>query len=299
MNTTMLNPNPRMLVRIAQGDAFGVAVEYLKLPRDQSVYECALKIERYVQHPTHSLKAGQYSDDTQMSIAVSEVLLEGGEFTRERFADAFVRCFKRDERDGYARSFQAFLEEIESGADFLKYIHPDSDKNGAAMRAVPIGVLPSPSEVVTVADLQAKITHNTTMGRESAIFVALMSHFALYTDEPFSGLRAFLARHRPHVRLSEEKVLWDGPVVGPNVGWNTTMAVLTLLEAEENLLDITKRAIIWGGDVDSVLAITWGIASTRMHHELPMFFDDGLENGTYGRHFLADLGARLMEKYTA
>jgi ADP-ribosylglycohydrolase len=233
-----------------------------------------------------------------MSIAVSEVLLEGGEFTRERFANSFVNCFKRDERDGYVRSFQAFLEEVASGADFLKYIQPDSDKSGAAMRAVPIGVLSSPAEVIAIADLQAKITHDTTMGRESAIFVALMSHFALYTDEPFSGLRAFLAKHRPQVRLSENKVLWDGPVVGPNVGWNTTMAVLTLLETEATLLDITKRTILWGGDVDSVLAIAWGIASTRMHHELPAFFDGGLENGTYGRRFLADLGARLMVKYT-
>lgn len=293
----MFHPNPNMLVRIAQGDAYGMAVEYLKFPRDQHIHDAAMKLERYVKHPTHSLSAGQYTDDTQMSIAVSEVLLEG-EFTRERFADAFVRCFRRDERDGYARGFQAFLEEVQSGEDFLKYIQPDSDKNGAAMRAVPIGVLPSPSEVIEVADLQAKITHDTPMGRESAIFVALMSHFALHTDEPFSGLRAFFAKHRPHVRLSEKKVLWDGPVVGPNVGWNTTMAVLTLLETESTLLDITKRAIVWGGDVDSVLAIAWGIASTRMHHELPAFFDGGLENGPYGRRFLADLGARLMAKYT-
>jgi hypothetical protein len=73
--------------------------------------------------------------------------------------------------------------------------------------------------------------------------------------------------------------------------------VLTLVSEEKTLLDIAKKTIEWGGDTDSVLSIAWGIASTRMHEELPAFFEGGLENGPYGRTFLRDLGTKLMRRF--
>jgi hypothetical protein len=92
--------------------------------------------------------------------------------------------------------------------------------------------------------------------------------------------------------------MWPSrPVEPPDVGIATARAVMTLLMTERSLLDIARRAIEWGGDTDSVLAIAWGIASCRMHDELPPFFDGGLENGPYGYKFLTQLGQLLMTKY--
>ena len=105
----MKNPNPLMLVRIAQGDAYGMACESIKFPRDQEIYDQALKFERYGLHPMHKLDAGQYTDDTQMSIGVTEVLLNknvrpdpnvGPQQIKRWFAESFFNCFKRDRRDG-------------------------------------------------------------------------------------------------------------------------------------------------------------------------------------------------------
>ena len=291
----MKNPNPNMLVRIAQGDAFGLAVEYAKFPRDQELKEKVLRFDRYYKHPTHSLEPGVYSDDTQMSIAVAEVLLQDPTAQRSsyEFADSFLRCFKRDPRDGYARGFQAFLEEVSDTQSFLNAIKNDSDKNGAAMRSVPIGVLSNPEDVVKVATIQAKVTHDTIGGIMSSVLVALMSHYTLHTNKPLSDLPDWLKSvchaHPP---------LWEGgPVVGPGVGMNTARAVMTLLIKETSLIDIARRVIEWGGDTDSVLAITWGIASARMKESLPPFFDGGLENGTYGHKFLTKLGRNLMDQY--
>lgn len=288
----MKNPNPLMLVRIAQGDAYGVCCEYIKFPRDQEVFDRALKFESYGRHPTHKLEPGQYTDDTQMSIAVTEVLLKDEPPTPEIFADAFVRTFKRDQRDGYARNFQAFLEKVSDGTEFLKEIKPDSDKNGAAMRAVPIGVLPCVDDVIRIATMQAKLTHDTRGGIDAAVAVALMSHYSLYSEEPLSKLpdwldaRGFVLRWVP-----------GQPVEGPDVGMKTASAVALLVATSTSLIDLARHAIRWGGDTDSVLAIAWGIASARMREPLPDFFDRGLENGTYGRNFLADAGRWLMEKY--
>jgi len=287
-----------MLLRIAQGDAYCMATEYIKLPRNQGVHDAALSFTRYLEHPTHSLKPGQYTDDTQMSVAVAETLLTS-DTSREAFADSFVRCYKRDRRDGYARSFQQFLDTVNTGGEFLSKIHPTSDKNGAAMRSVPIGALKSPEEVVRVAEIQAKITHDTPGGILSSQIVALTSHFALYSGSPMepSPVAAFLSIMLP-TKLPQIATLlprWSGPVTGPDVGMNTAHAVFDLVTSGLSLMDILRQTIEWGGDTDSVAAIAWGIASTRGDEPIPDFFEHGLEpGGKYGVAFLQDLGARLM-----
>lgn len=292
----MRTPNPLLLLRIAQGDALGAACEHVELPRDQAVLDAALRFDGYGAHPWHDLPAGRYTDDTQMSIAVAEVLLGPEPFTREAFADAFVACFKRDERAGYARGFQAFLEEVQSGAELLARIRSASDKNGAAMRSVPLGVLARPALVREVATVQARITHDTEGGVNASVAVALMSHHALWIDAPLADVRPWLQAQMPAAAIPDTP--WSGdPVEGPDLGWKTALAVLTLVERAPTLLDLARTALRWGGDTDSVLAIAWGIASTRLVEPLPAFFEDDLEDGAYGRAFLRTLGAALMKKY--
>lgn len=300
----MKNPNPLMLVRIAQGDAYGMSCEYIKFPRDQAIYDEALKFEHYGTHPKHKLEPGQYTDDTQMSIAVAEVLLnqtvgplQSRELMRKWFATSFFDCFHRDQRDGYSRGFQDILEKSKSASHMLEMIKPTSDKNGAAMRSVPIGVLADVNHVKYTAKIQAEITHDTLGGTSASIMVALMSHYALHTDLPLSGLPDWLRKHLPAVPDHFLQPWPGGPVTDPEVGVVTARAVMTTLAEDKTLLDVARRVIQWGGDTDSVLAIAWGVASTRMKDELPPFFDIQLEGGQYGNRFLADLGDKLMKKY--
>lgn len=293
----MKYPNPFMLLRIAQADAYCVATEYIKFPRDAELQAQALRFERYLKHPTHTLRPGQYSDDTQMSIAVAETLIDkGAHATSDDYLDAFYRCFKRDPRTGYSQGFQHLLQTSTSAVDLKSRIVPTSNKNGAAMRSVPIGVLPNVTVVRAVAAMQARLTHDSEHGVLASQAVAMMSHYALWTNEEMSMLPTFLADHDP--RLAVFKRSWAGPVKGPDVGIKTAHAVCTLATLSEQmpLLDTLQTVIDWGGDTDSVAAIAWGIASTRRRHDtLPEFFERDLEpGGQYGASFLYDLGERLM-----
>jgi ADP-ribosylglycohydrolase len=160
-----------MLLEIAVADAYGAGFEFAD-PTPDRVNDAS----RHVQHPRHmTVRPGLFTDDTQMSDAVASCVL-AGRTTREDFAEAFVTGFKRDWRDGYARGFQAFLESVTDGADFLGRIKPDSDKSGAAMRVGPIGLLGSVEEVLRVATLQARLTHDTPEGTGAAQGAALMVH---------------------------------------------------------------------------------------------------------------------------
>lgn len=296
----MKYPNPFMLLRIAQADAYCVATEYIKFPRDAELQAQALRFERYLKHPTHTLRPGQYSDDTQMSIAVAETLIDkGAHATSDDYLDAFYRCFKRDPRTGYSQGFQHLLQTSTSAVDLKSRIVPTSNKNGAAMRSVPIGVLPNVTVVRAVAAMQARLTHDSEHGVLASQAVAMMSHYALWTNEEMSMLPTFLADHDP--RLAVFKRSWAGPVKGPDVGIKTAHAVCTLATLSEQmpLLDTLQTVIDWGGDTDSVAAIAWGIASTRRRHDtLPEFFERDLEpGGQYGASFLYDLGERLMTTF--
>ncbi len=310
----MRHRNDLMLLRIAQGDAYGMAREYVKTPDfPDHVAEC-LKLERYLAHPSyHKLPPGTYTDDTQMSIAVTEVLIPGigvdpqQEIAlAEDFYSAWFRCFKRDPRDGYSRAFQAILEEATT-VDHLKLlIKPTSNANGAAMRSVPLGVIENVKALVHVAGLQASTTHATHGGINSSIAVALMSHFALYDRRSFSSMLGWGTQYCPVFEHFREP--WVGPVQeaskdgkGLGVGLNTAWAVHTLLATETSLMGILKKTIEWGGDTDSVAAIAWGIASARYQDEvLPEFLERDLEaktSGKYGPTYLRQLGRQLMEAY--
>ncbi len=166
------------------------------------------------------------------------------------------------------------------------------------MRAVPIGALPSINNVLITAKTQAKTTHNTPIGIFSAQAVALMSHFALYRDDPFDRLQDFLEVHLPDtipLHLMNIHKRWHGPVTSPAT--NTVHAVFDLLTHCSTLSEVLRGAIQFGGDTDSVAAIALGIASARMPNDLPQVLFDKLENGTYGRDYLEHLGKQLMNAY--
>lgn len=330
----MKNPNDKMLLRIAQGDAYAMATEYIKLPRDEAVLKEALQFEHYVKHPTHALKAGMYTDDTQMSIAVAEVLLSDEPFTRKKFAQAFIDAFCRDQRDGYSRAFQAILNEAATCpypiGHFLKAVIPNSTKNGGCMRAVPIGVLKSVDEVLEVAKVQASVTHNTAEGIWSAQAVALMSHFALHSRDPLNMMGAFLKTALPNSvttigvwpkkthTVTTDTSHWNALLLDGKgwsdkvtnrwypdrgfygVGISTVKACYEVIQGNTNLKDMLEQIIRWGGDTDSVAAIAWGIASTRTGEAngYEDFWEWELEAGRkYGVQFLKDLGQKLMSKY--
>jgi len=300
----MRHINPNILYYTAIGDAYCLPVEYVT--EDHLNIIKALEFERYLQHPKYPLTPGIYSDDCQMSIANAEVLLAGRPYQDIDFANSWLHVFKRDPRDAYSRNFQKFLESTDSGVDFLKNINPNSNRNGAAMRSAVFGVLETPEEVLRLSGQQAAITHNTPGGVFSAQSVALMSHYALYSDGELdrTNLGEYIISHLGHIMISDKvfnNVIvtpWEGRVAPPEVGINTAWAVFELLVTCKSLLGVLKKVIEWGGDTDSVAAIALGIASSRMKDDLPPFMHQYLEyERPYGASFLKELGAKLMLKF--
>jgi ADP-ribosyl-[dinitrogen reductase] hydrolase len=276
-----------MLLELAIADAYGAGFEYadeLVAPHND--------LSRYVQHPRHNIPPGHYTDDTQLSLAIAEVIVARQPWTPHVLADALVTAFQRDPREGYAGGFYHFLQHVKDGRQFLAEIQPASDKSGAAMRAGPVGVFPTIAEVLEKSALQAKLTHDTPDGIAAAQAAALMTHYFLYQHGPKAQLGPFLEQWVPGHRWSEP---WKGPV--KTKGWMSVRAAVTAVTRHDTLSDILRACIAFTGDVDTVATIALAAASCsrEVPSDLPPHLIDGLENGKYGREYLIGLDGRLLQ----
>ncbi|MEH1968310.1 ADP-ribosylglycohydrolase family protein [Nostoc sp.] len=273
-----------MLLELAIADAYGAGFEYA----DEMIVNNDLS--RYVEHPRFRLNPGSYTDDTQMSIAIAEVIVAQAPWTPEVLAGSFVRAFKRDEREGYSRSFYHFLGEIQDGEEFLTKINPDSDKSGGAMRAAPIGIYPTPEKVIEAATIQAAITHNTPDGINAAVAAALMSHYFIYR----LGAKRKLGQFLKGYVSGEWSKQWEGKV--KSKGWMSVRAAITAVMRNDSMSELLQDCIAFTGDVDTVAAIALaaGSCSEEIRQDIPNHLVTGLENGAYGRDYLIGLDKQLM-----
>jgi ADP-ribosylglycohydrolase len=225
-----------------------------------------------------------------MSLAVAELLVEGGRWSPRNLADKFVACFHRDPREGYAGSFHHFLCATRTGDDFLANIRPQSDKSGAAMRAGPVGVRATIGTVLDDARTQARLTHDTPDGIAAAQAAAMMTHYFLYDLGPKAQLGHFVERLVP----GNWSVPWQGEV--KSKGWMSVRAAITAVGRNESFAHLLLDCVRFGGDVDTVATIALAAASCSREYvnDLPAALAEGLENGAYGRDYLVDLDRRLL-----
>jgi len=275
-----------MLIELAVGDAYGAGFEYA----DKEFVAQHNDLSRHVKHPSHAITPGYYTDDTQMTLAIAELLLSGNDWTPLNLSKKFVEAFKRDPREGYARRFYQFLRQIPDGEAFLAQIKPESDKSGAAMRAAPLGVLPDTREVIEKCKVQAAVTHNTPDGINAAVAAALMPHYFIYAHGKKAGLRPYINTHAD----GDWSQVWQGKV--KSKGWMSVLAAITAVERNNSMSALLKDCIAFTGDVDTVATIALAAAahSSEYTQDLPQHLIASLENGKYGRQYIEALNGQLM-----
>lgn len=239
---------------------------------------------------------GAYTDDTQMSLAIAELLLGQIEFTPLNLATKFVEVFQRDPRTGYSHRFYAFLQSVKTGQEFLAKMVPESEKSGAAMRAPPIGLLSNIDEVLHKTTLQAKITHNTPNGILAARASALLTHYFCHIaggDYPKNHVGSWLSYvlggswNQPYQKLK----------IGTS-GVDCVHAAVTAIIMSDSLREVLVNSINFTGDVDTVAAIAMAAASmsSEIENDLSPGLYFGLEATPYGRDYLHQIDAALFSK---
>lgn len=195
------------------------------------------------------------TDDSVLTVAVAETVLEGGEF-----ADALRRWGRRYPAAGYGLNFGEWLRDDRVGPY-------GSYGNGSAMRVSPIGWAYDTLERVLVeAERSAAVSHDHPEGVKgaqavaAAIFVARKGGTPAELRELFESrfdydcsrsLETLRARHR-----FDETCQRTVPVAA-------TVALLST-----SVEDAIRKAVSMGGDADTLGCIAGSIAEA-MHGGVP------------------------------
>jgi ADP-ribosyl-[dinitrogen reductase] hydrolase len=277
-----------MLKEIAIADAYAAGFEFSHKTKIQKHNN----LSGYVPHDLYGFQA-KYTDDTQMSIAIAELLLGRQAWTSENIASGFVACFKRDPRKGYSKGLYKLLSQVNTGFELLAAIKPISTRNGAAMRSVPLGYLGNKTKVVRYATEQAKVTHNTPIGISSSCAVALAAHLGLVLNGSISDIGKFLA--------AEGFSGWDfnWREEASVEAFETISAALTCLQLTRSTKELLSHCVELGGDTDSVAAIAIGLATcfAEYNNDLPKSLFNLLDEPLYGLDFLSTLDSNLKNHF--
>ena len=279
-----------MLVEFASADAYGAGFEFVS----DELIKKEHKLKKYYASRIDDLKEGEYTDDTQMTIGLIEFMLSGEEWTKENITKYFLKAFKRDQRCGYAKGFYSFLCSVEDADEFLEKINPESIRNGAMMRSVPLSYIENKEKLKEFAKIQASITHDTHEGIVSSQAVGLIGNYFLYHKGDPLKLKEYLLKETEEIFKDNftERV--------PCAGIETVDAVITVLKNTKSLAEIIDLSVKFGGDTDSVASVAVGLATLRPDYytnDLPEFLYSDLENGKYGREYLEQLEFKFLNKY--
>ena len=196
-------------------------------------------------------RRARFTDDTVLTIATAQVILEGGEYR-----EAYRSWGRRYPAAGFGPGFKRWLNHDGPGT-------LGSMGNGSAMRVSPVGfAFDSEDEVLREAERSAVVSHDHPEGIKGAQAVALAVHLARTGAEKEEirreitgrfgyGLNRTIAEIRPTYRIG---VRMDMTCEG-----SVPEAVIAFLDGD-NYEDAVRLAVSLAGDSDTQACIAGGIA---------------------------------------
>jgi len=192
------------LVGTAVGDALGAGWEGREMFRSEDIVTLVERAEQLI-----------YTDDTHMTIGITESLVESKGFDGEHMVHTFIKNYEAEPWRGYGPGPPRIFGMIKNGEAWPsaadRIYRGGSFGNGSAMRVAPVGLLYSnnPEKLREIAYQSSSITHSHVSGKEAAALQACAVALALNTpsDEDINR-EAFLSRLQNFVRdqLYREKV---------------------------------------------------------------------------------------------
>jgi ADP-ribosyl-[dinitrogen reductase] hydrolase len=264
-----------VLLGTAIGDALGVPFE-TKLVNNPELIKWDGKTFQGSEH--HDLKAGQYSDDTQMSMMVAESLIDNHGFKPSELAERYVDWIVSGRARGYGKTTLLAVNNLLEGKSYRDSGVAGSYGNGTAMRAAPIGVYfrNDLKEVVRVCKVDSAITHASEEAEAGSIAIAYAAALAAQNDTedllerihpllPDSKVKSIIYSLNSLVNAKHIPATAALRVLGTKADVRQTVpAALYCFLRFDNYHDAILAAIKAGGDTDTTAAIVGGLFGTKL-----------------------------------
>lgn len=272
----------------AVGDALGAPFEFVKgsvLKREENLLGGYRKMQRY--------PLGQYTDDTQMTLALAETYIANRGFKGADFARRIAELWAKGQIIGPGLSCTEAVANLQRGKKWQ-----DSGSavgkagNGTAMRASPVGLwnYDNLEQLKKDSVFQSQITHKDYRAKAGAVAVAfiiahnlnnekidaekLCADVSEFIRDIDSGFASYLSRIPEWLTQDEQFAImqiscagWIHPPqwldqITPFVIPTVLIAIYNFLRSPEDFSLTVKRTLEAGGDVDTTAAIAGAISGS-------------------------------------
>jgi len=291
---------------LAIGDALGAPTEFISLPEIKQKYGA----EGIRELPEPAL----FTDDTQMSVAIAEALIQAGsqdiESIMAAVKDEFTawRHSPENNRSPGGTCLEG-VSRMERGIHWSKSGVSDSKGCGSAMRPAPIGYLYAgdPEKLREVAHASGICTHGHPAADAACIGATYLVKLALERTPPEELIQELLSFTAGISNEWDEAILkieqclsWDDEEDALEFlgrGWVGEEAVALALYCFLRYPDSYEKAVLRGantnGDSDSIACIAGSISGAYLGiNAIPAKWVECIEKTAY----LGDLAARLSRK---
>jgi ADP-ribosyl-[dinitrogen reductase] hydrolase len=161
---------------------------------------------------------------------------------------------------------------------------------------------------MTNAALQAMVTHDSWVGRNTAVGAAMMTHYFYYDLGDKDDLVTWMNESYFKGLIHKDESFRAGSEVvepwqpGKRVrvhGWDCLEAAIYAIQSSNSMSSVLQTCVSYTGDVDTVATVAACAASCsrEIEQDLPEKLFQQLENRGYGRDFLKQLDIKLQEKF--
>lgn len=260
-------------------------------------------------------RPGEFTDDTQMAVALAESLLARGGFDADDVWRRW-RAWSATATDvGVLTRRVLVADDWRSAAESAHRANGGlSAANGALMRVTGLAVayaFGEPDELTHVARAQAALTHHDPAAGWGAAIGAQLVRAGILGGDPLAVVDELVAALPDDVRAPFAEVLdpgWDPTAPGAvssGTVWGCLGRAMWALRRSGSFAEAVVEAIDLGGDTDTVAAVTGAIAGAKYSVQgIPCRWTtylngtvDGPDGGqAYDNDSLQSLARRLMGK---
>lgn len=260
MNMNKRNKIAGAIYGFAIGDAMGATTEFMTAKQIKKKYD---KVTDIIGGGWLGLKAGEITDDTQMTMCVMDALMKTNHNQNATFSDMFafelrkefIKWYESKPKDVGGQCAKA-INRLMRGENFA-YADGRALGNGSLMRAMPCALINKPSLNI----LQGIMTHNnTTCSRVILEYTRLIQNYInciLYTQVHLVNPDFILEPSGYILNTFNNSVYWSN---------------------QKSFEEAIIGAVNDGGDADTIAAITGSLAGAKFGYKnIPSKWIDQLD----------------------
>lgn len=258
------------LVGLAVGDALGAPLEFM--PREEIAATFG-EVRDLIGGGWLNVEPGEYTDDTQLALAIAESIVRSGRIEPPEIAARFVGWLHTGPKDvgNLTRTAIRYHEQgvpwQEVGARIVAEFPGGSAGNGSLMRCAPVGLFHAhrPTALIRDSTIVSEITHANPLSvwGSVAVNLAIVEFLHGQSEGAIERVAGQIPVHevaetvRAAAKLPRRAIRSGGYVL------ETLSAAFWALAQGDTFEEVLVAAVNLGGDADTVGAVAGALAGAR------------------------------------